>query len=515
MRSSSPPARPLLLSSGLLLAVAFALVPGCFAHDETITPATGGGGGGTGGGAPTVLERFAAEYCRPIAELLCDRAAGCGCDAISGFPADREACLAVSMSACGAPPGDTATFLDSGAYVVRFDLVTECVAVLAGQGDTCETRMNIVPSSCLRMIASSTPIGASCGYPICAEGDGFCSPIDGVCGPMPLAEGDACQGVCAGDLACVNGACAPMAGTGEPCDAAACRGLDLCIDGVCTPLPAEGEACSDMRPCGPRLRCQGAVCVAEAATCDTDPTVCGNGSTCLSRTRAVCMSGAAGSPCMWDGECSKQTYCAAGVCAALPGDGDPCALDVRCLPGLGCDPATTVCGALPGEGETCAWIFGGQVGCAGALGCVAATCAVMPAEGDPCTDDQRCGAGLGCDDTFTCVPAHAAGEPCLDHRVCAAGLFCDAVKSVCAPFVAKGEPCYDSVGCGPSGSCVPGASDGQWVCGAIPAAGDACYQNCPLTNPSCHDCVEGLVCGMETTPGPCASQVCMVLYTPE
>lgn len=499
----------------LLLTAVLALTSACTTEEISPAPTTTTGGAGGAGGAPVdPFDRFEAEYCRPLAELLCARAEGCACDAVPGWYAGEEACIQASLRTCLSPPGDTVALIEHGAYVFRYDLAAACVDVLRGETVACDTRLNLIPSSCQRIIASTTPIGATCGYPICAGGDGYCSPQSARCEPIPAAAGAACNALCAGDLVCAAGTCQPIPTRGGACGAVPCAGLDVCHQGVCRPLSAQGEACSDTLPCGPRLRCEGQVCVEQAPTCALDPTVCGNGTTCLSRTETRCRSGAVGDACTWDADCPADTLCLGGACAVLPAAGAPCAQGARCAAGIGCDPATTLCGPLPEKGAPCAGVAGGAVGCAAGLACVAGACGTPPAAGEACADDFTCGAGLGCEprsDGNFCVTLRAAGGPCTDHRVCGAGLRCDPSTAACAPYAAAGEACTDSVACGPSGACLPAASGEAWVCGALPAAGEACYQNCPASSPSCHDCATGLLCAPETTPGPCAAQICTAL----
>jgi hypothetical protein len=183
---------------------------------------------------------------------------------------------------------------------------------------------------------------------------------------------------------------------------------------------------------------------------------------------------AVGEGCGEDFECAGggrfETFCdqpdeeQCGVCAASPGDGEPCA-DDRCRAGLVCNDDDT-CVALPGNGQPCIGVF--------------------------------CAEGLTCNEARVCEPPPAdiprEGEPCVVDSVnnnCnpfATALFCDSTDNTCQPItiVAPGGTCDPEAGLFKAANycrdqstlnaCLDPEADGTFICTALPGIGSACVQ---------------------------------------
>ncbi|MBK8936358.1 MAG: hypothetical protein IPM79_01555 [Polyangiaceae bacterium] len=194
---------------------------------------TSGGGGAGGASEPGGLE---ADYCAPLAELVCARAGDCGCEAI--LPSgdfDEALCVAGYTERCleaYAPLADAVTL---GLASIDAGRAAECIDLLTTLTPGCERpRGTVTFGLCPAWFSSDVALGEPCTFPLCAEGAGFCD--DGTCAPRPVA-GESCQG-----LECVPGA--------------------LCIDGECALPSASGAACLVDDECGPPLRCVSGECAA-------------------------------------------------------------------------------------------------------------------------------------------------------------------------------------------------------------------------------------------------------------
>ena len=103
---------------------------------------------------------------------------------------------------------------------------------------------------------------------------------------------------------------------------------------------------------------------------------------------------------------------------------------------LVCDPMELVCTEPPGPGEQCP-----QGQCTSDSLCVDGVCALLPGNGEPC-GSFGCAAGLRCDyTTNTCAPPVGEGEPCFYLEDCAEGLLCNPDTLVCTPLPGKGDDC--------------------------------------------------------------------------
>ncbi len=461
-----------------------------------------GGQGGTAaeGGAASTTGSVEDDYCVPLAELVCARAAGCDCAEISPTGAfDEAACVAGYTAECLQAYAPIDMAVQQGLAIVDADRAAACIDLVSSSTPSCERPRGTVPLGlCDAWFYSVTPIGEACSFPICAGGDGYCP--EGSCVARPAAQ-DPCQGYeCAPGLLCLDGTCAPPGGGGALCDAdEGCVPPLRCLAGQCAALAEATEACTATSDCAVGLGCSGDVCTStDPVPCDGDDS-CGNQESCIAIPRCALTSGEGGA-CVQDAHCDGGLYCDAGSCTALPADTEPCALGTLCAPGLGCTSDFGDCAPLPGDGEPCAFGPMGPSACAEGLGCNVSTCGPLPELDEPCTVDNRCAAPLGCDFTAQgsfCVEKKPIGGDCQNDQVCADGLHCDFNQGTCAADFALATPCSIGNECGPVAVCLPNGG-GQYVCSPTPGLGDACQ----------FDCEAGLACRVNPASAVCVSPIC-------
>lgn len=249
----------------------------------------------------------------------------------------------------------------------------ECASDFCPSSDTC-------PGVCTKRKA----LGASCGDADKCEPGAVCS--GGVCvADIAKGAGAACNPLkCQKGLYCTSKEkCAPLVKLGGACDiVGACEPGAQCIDtgsgGVCKPMPKDGEACSPDVLSDAATQCAtGLVCFndgSEVGTCTPKVPIggtCTNTSHCggwdvhcvgPEGAKTCQLLSGKGGPCQagdftfgeWAG-CLEPYTCAKGVCADIPGLGQPCADDLlkACADDLMCDIFNNVCIAMPGLGETC------------------------------------------------------------------------------------------------------------------------------------------------------------------
>jgi hypothetical protein len=122
--------------------------------------------------------------------------------------------------------------------------------------------------------------------------------------------------------------------------------------------------------------------------------------------------------------------------------GDPCSIDEQCMAGLRCDTTSDCDGVCePINPSLC-----GGVACADDEYCDADVCTAKSGDGEPCADSNECLDGYACDaseGSSVCVShfSRDGGDPCSSTIVCAPGYLC--VNDVCATlnFSAEGESC--------------------------------------------------------------------------
>jgi hypothetical protein len=226
-----------------------------------------------------------------------------------------------------------------------------------------------------------------------------------------------------------------------------------CADGLNVPECALFGTLAAGTDCNEDIQCASNDCVVpNGATCGTCGAVISDGQPCPNGTG--CRSGAT---CL-SGTCTEVTYGNAGT--KCDGRSGFCAADLYC-------DGSGVCATLPGSGQPCgtAFAFGGVTGgtvCAASYGCDGATCAPLGAIGSACP----CQAGLTCArpldggaGSCTAGPAPLApGAACTAFEACGVGR-CDAQTMKCPTVIADGQPCTAgnaAAVCGTTSACVSG-----------------------------------------------------------
>lgn len=463
-----------------------------------------GGTGATGGGGAAPTGSVEDDYCAPLAALLCGQAAACSCEEVSpSGQFDTAACTAGYTAQCLEAYSFLVDAVASGAARVDAAKAATCIAELANATPPCEAPRGTIPLGlCPAWYASDEALGATCNFPICAGGEGFCTMAGGTCTPRPVS-GEACSGLeCAAGLLCLDGMCGSPGGPDDPCISDdGCVPPLRCLGGQCRALGSSGDACSDATECALGQACLNDQCTVVDPTPCTDDASCGNQATCVTLPRCS-PQGAVGTTCDQDAACQAGLYCdsATSQCAALPVGGEACVNGTFCAPSLGCTTDFGNCAPLPGNGMPCAFGPMGPTLCSDGLGCLQGTCGALPGDGEACTIDNRCAPPLGCDFTpngSVCVTKKAAGGACQNDQVCADGLHCDFNAGACAANFAIGVGCSQGNECGPQATCMPGAG-GQFVCAPIPGATEVCL----------FDCTAGLYCAANPADAVCVAPIC-------
>ncbi|MGO9837691.1 MAG: hypothetical protein ACLP1X_26185 [Polyangiaceae bacterium] len=199
--------------------------------------------------------------------------------------------------------------------------------------------------------------------------------------------------------------------------------------------------------------------------------------------------------------CSAGLQCESGVC---PYDGGYAA------------SACGACASFVPPGQPCS----GNV-CASTADCLGSPAVCTPltfgaAAGSICGEATFCGAGLYCSTTGVCALVGAQGAPCTSNEACAAHLDC--VSGTCQPPGEVGAACPDGASCDPSLLCpnttmqctvITWASAGQ-PCGGdtLCLVGDCQTSNCPQVIPDGQPCTGedlGPICDAFAT---CTNGVC-------
>ncbi|UJR84072.1 hypothetical protein [Sandaracinus amylolyticus] len=449
------------------------------------------------------------DFCEPLAELVCTRAAAdeCGCGAaLPGGEVDVEGCTARFAEQCTS----AWAALTTGDARVDAARAAECVELIGSSTTGCQLppAVGIVIAHCAPFAYGPGAIDEACSSPLCAEGTGICA--EGTCRARAGA-GTACSPEqpfqCAVGLVCLGGQCASPPVSGEACEQNGQCALGLrCTDGRCGTLGALDSSCESTGQCDEALVCgEGSTCVArDRETCSPDD-ACGNLQTCRA-PRACAPRGGAGATCVESRDCEPALHCAddSRTCVARPTDGEPCAPGNVCALGLGCDmDGGGTCRPLPTAGQPCAYSDGlTPFVCAAGLACIDNACAAVPGEGEPCAFGNVCADGLGCDFTREgsfCIVPRTAGGACESDRSCADAFHCGP-EGTCVADQPSGSTCSAGNEC--AGVCVPSASGG-FVCADRPDAGETCLFD--------DDCGDTMVCDPVASAARCGGEICAVL----
>jgi len=303
-----------------------------------------------------------------------------------------------------------------------------CAAVSVNEGGACsDDDLCTVDDICALGVCAGAPLDCSALDDACNVGE--CVSSTGLCAAVPINDGGGCDDGdgCTVDDNCLAGAC-----VGAPMDCSALNDACLigeCIgtSGICTALPAnEGGACDDGDGCTIADTCLAGACQGNPVDCSALDDACNVG--ICAGTSGLCETVPAneGGACDDGDNCTENDVCSAGGCAGTPVDCS--ALDDACNVGV-CDALTGVCLAQPlNESGVCD-------------------------DGDPCTEDDACAAGVCVGQSKDCSALSDA---------CNVGV-CNAVTGVCEAAPAnEGGPCDDGDACSEGDSCVAG------ICGGIP-----------------------------------------------
>jgi hypothetical protein len=390
-------------------------------------------------------------------------------------------------------------------------------------GGACATTADCGASTtCVDGVCCKTACAGSCQRCDAAGSVGTCTSVTSADDPGTCSGTSTCDatGVCRKQLSqtctlgtdCLSGNCVD----GYCCDSACAGPCDTCNQagklGTCTPLPkgTAGTGCGN-------YACTGA-------------------------------SGACGTTCATDVECSTAAYCnAAGACASLLAKGAACTRDRQCGSGVcvdgfccdsGCGGTCDVCAkslgatadgtctVLPktaspaacgparcsGTSASCGTSCSADADCSTSGFCNGGTCATLRKKGESCDRAAQCGAGLFCADGVCCNAAcDGACQACsaLNKQSGDASGECGAAKEGTNPHARCTKSSASS--CGASGLC-----DAAGAC-ALYAAGTPCG---PSGSTSCDgDVVKGQTCdglgacvldtaGTACAPGRCVDGAC-------
>ncbi|MCO4762839.1 MAG: hypothetical protein KC502_15095 [Myxococcales bacterium] len=489
---------------GALTALSTITALGC--SDEPATPAVAS--------SPALT-----EACSAIATARCLTIESC-CAESDPPPKVGAACIDAATAACEKEYADAASAMGAGKAHVSDDRVTACkAAITAGKSACLPPAPDEVAASCGALVIDDAAVGQPCAASglACAAGTARCRSAGGKtpmctafaalgadcaaahCKP-PLRcvtdksgkkrcadqgkEGAACgqSGDCAVGLACsATKTCAPGTGGGTACTGpGTCAAGFACDDtqGKCVPQVKLGAACLAHRHCLPGLVCGGL----------------GLKGACVSQQ-------AIGAACQQDSDCAASLHCslASQTCVPKASAGETCLGAESCGPLLYCDVTSKQCMTLPGEGAACAF---NVKTCQPGLTCYQPskkdrTCVKLRNEGQACSQQNNCKAGLGCQKGL-CVPLPANGKTCLDKMYCADG-WCDHEDNRCKAWLGAGKACKGGHECGPDGACV-GTKASNLVCEPLPGKGDACLLSCKT----------GLFCAVSKTPGLCQPAICVI-----
>ena len=365
-------------------------------------------------------------------------------------------------------------------------------------------------------ICEGTPkvcAGNTCNTGKCDKTNGLCVNVPKT-GIVPCDDADPCT---LNDL-CQAGACK---GKAMDCSSVSdtCN-LGLCVKGSCTKLPKSGTiSCDDKDACTDNDACNNGVCKGSVKVCSGDQ--CNSGGCAVIGGKATCVkvhkSGYCndGDPCTVTDTCQNTSgvgvckgtgktcpvdQCNTGVCDAKSGqckkvlktgscnDGDSCTVNDTCVAGIGGE------GVCKGTAKACAGDPCNSGVCDKATGaCKKAYKAGFCSDNDLCTTGDKCesinGLGVCKGKTTTCT-----GDQCNTA-------VCDKTTGKCKK-VYKAGSCNDGKACTVNDKCVYG-SGGAGVClGATKSCpGDVCNNGvCDTATGTCKkvfksgSCSDGNLC---------------------
>lgn len=326
------------------------------------------------------------------------------------------------------------------------------------------------------------------GQSVCAcVGDDDCAEFD---------DGNACNGT----LSCVGGFCRATAKPAVVCPAS----TNPCADSRCNPASGacepvskpDGVGCTDGNACTVGDVCAGGVCTGQTLDCSGG--ACGIGG-CDPESGCTRTPVADGTACAGVSGCLEGGTCAEGACAPDPAkcecevdadcaafdDADRCNGTLVCAAGRCALDPTTVVICKVGPGEQCK-----QAACVPATGVCNVTnrpTGSACSDGNACTMNDACQAGMCQGQPMTCTGADACNEAVCDFFTgcktrpkgvaCAASDVCVAAAG-CASGVCEN---LAQVSCPAGSECADSACDpARGGCVTVPLA-VACSDGDPCT----------------------------------
>lgn len=287
-----------------------------------------------GGGVPA--DQLADEF----EQTICEAQVACG-----SYP-DVETCRQNVFLDVDSDIPQLLALLEAGRLSYDEELARECLDLYESALDECtvfgadEGVIDQIDDTCGDVFSGDAAVGDVCYADEECAGDAECNVADcqdqcctGTCvavTPLPDAEiGESCaEAECVSGAYCdTNDVCRAQAQVGESCE-----GFGSCVTGAvcdldfqtnmgtCVVLPDEGETCD------PELFFGIITCLRTDNWCDPADMVCKD-------------KLAVGATCDVEiGGCVDYAYCDAGTCAALPGEGGACDVELgpECLGDLDC-----------------------------------------------------------------------------------------------------------------------------------------------------------------------------------
>jgi hypothetical protein len=396
----------------------------------------------------------------PCTDDVCDGLGGCTSKFNTAPCDDADPCTVNDMCNGGACSG----------YQVDCECQTDADCLVLEDGDLCNGTLRCDTAKLPHLCVVDLDTVISCPAPeagpdaICQAA--ACDPATGACSLVPDHDGFACQDsdACTIGDTCAEGAC--LAGvalncndgnpcTDDSCDSATgcshtnntvacedgdfCTTNDSCQEGVCSGGEAlvcdDGNVCNGTETCVANKGCTPGT----PLVCKDDDDVCTD-TACVPQTGCVTLLNTA--PCNDEDVCTTGDHCQLGACIAagslVCNDNNPCTND-------SCDPVNG-CVFVPTAGDC-------DDGNACTVGDHCSQGACVPAEmltcddGNVCTDDV-CVGQTGC--VFTNNQAACNdGNPCTANDQCQAGVCAPGIDLECddGKYCNGVESCDEEAGC--------------------------------------------------------------------
>ncbi|MBT9559826.1 MAG: hypothetical protein IV100_27600 [Myxococcales bacterium] len=429
------------------------------------------------------------------------------------------AALSLALAACAEAPES------EGTSAVTCTAASDCLGLLPDDADLCSWEVSCLPARGTSGTCLVVRQSRQCTAEACQTAS--CDPATGACVSSPVADGLACSDgeICTTGDRCFGGACTPGP---SPCGAAPCQvaSCDAATGECSLSLASDFTDCSDDDACTTDDTCISGTCRGAAVQCKDDGDPCTEAACAGGDCTTSAVADALAVPCDDGVPCTTGARCAGGVCtqgvptcvAPLGGcqvafcnaegdcelsdapDGTACVGPDPCTKGQVCESGTCT-GGVPKCTEHPSPCI--ETTCdPGDGGCLNSALSGPCDDGNVCTTDDACGAGL------------CRGQPVVcpsDDPPCAPVL-CDGFTGSCVPeIVATGTPCDDGMPCTVLDRCSGGECTGPPAC---PDDGSSCtVESCDgltaacssVTLPDDADCDDGDPC---TGLGSCVEGQC-------